>query len=126
VIVDKLSLHAHLLSRPPKLDTVYLAHPFLHEIYRHHGLRRVPISDLEVRFMSLFWTALMKRLGVKLNLSTAYHPQTDGQSERTIGTLEDMIRPYLFYLQTDGANISTNWNLLTILVNTPAQVKPRF
>jgi hypothetical protein len=49
----------------------------------------------------LCFGALMKRLDVKLNLSTAYHPQTDGQSERTIGTLEDMIRPYVCYLQTD-------------------------
>jgi hypothetical protein len=69
------------------------------------------ISDRYVRVTSLFWTALMKRLGVKLNLSTAYHPQTDGQSERT---------------KQIGTNISTNWNLLTIIVNTQAQVKPRF
>jgi hypothetical protein len=51
--------------------------------------------------MFLFWTALMKRLGVKVNLSTAYHPQTDEKSERTIGTLEDMIRQYVCYFQTD-------------------------
>ena len=101
VIVDKLSRQAHFLSLSPKFDAVDLAHLYLHEVYRHHGLPRVLISDRDVRFTSLFWTTLMKRLGVKLNLSTAYHPQTDGQSERTIGTLEDMIRPYVCYLQTD-------------------------
>jgi transposase InsO family protein len=70
-------------------------------VYRHHGLPRILISDRDVRFTSLFWTSLMKRLGVHLNLSTAYHPETDGQTERTIGTFEDMIRPYVRYLQND-------------------------
>jgi hypothetical protein len=101
VIVDKLSRQPHFLSLPPKFDAVYLAHLYLDEIYRHHGLPRVLISQRDFRFTSLFWTALMKCLGVKLNLSTAYHPQTDGQLERTIGTLGDMIRPYVCYLQTD-------------------------
>jgi hypothetical protein len=101
VIVGELSRQAHFLNLHPKFDAVDLAHLYLHEVYRHHGLPRVLISDRDVRFTSLFWTALMKRLGVKLNLSTAYHPQTDGQSERTISTLEDMIRPHVCYLQTD-------------------------
>ena len=59
------------------------------------GLHGVPvsiISDRDPRFISRFWKGLMKELGVKLNLSTAFHPQTDGQSERTIQTLEDMLR----------------------------------
>jgi transposase InsO family protein len=103
VIVDKLSRQAHFLSLPPKFDAVYLAHLYLHEIYRHHGLPRVLISDRDVRFTSQFWTALVKRLGDKLNLSTAHHPQTDGQSGNTIGILEDMILPYVCYLQTDWA-----------------------
>jgi hypothetical protein len=80
VIVDKLSRQAHFLRLPPKFDAVYLAHLYFHEVYRHHRLPIVLISDRYVRFTSLFWTALMKRLGDKLNLSTAYHPQTDGQS----------------------------------------------
>jgi hypothetical protein len=101
VIVDKLSRQAHFLSIPPKFDAVDLAHLFIHEVYRHHGLPRVIISYRDVRFTSLLWTALMKRLGVKLNLSTAYHPQTDCQSDLTIGTLDDMIIPYVCYLQTD-------------------------
>jgi hypothetical protein len=126
VIEDKLSRQAHFLSLPPKFDAVDLAHLYLREVYRHHGLPRVLISDRYVRFTSLFWTALMKRLGVKLNLSTAHYPQTDGQSERTVGTLEDMIRPYFVNSKRIGTNISTNSNLLTIIVNRPAQVKLRF
>jgi GNAT superfamily N-acetyltransferase len=86
VIVDKLSRQAHFLSLPPKFDAVDLADLYLHKVYRRHGLPRVLISDRGVRFTSLFWTALMKHLGVKLNLSTAYHPQTDGQSKRPTGT----------------------------------------
>ena len=50
------------------------------------------ISDLDSRFTSRFWQALQEALGTRLNLSTAYHPQTDGQTERTIQTLEDMLR----------------------------------
>ena len=59
------------------------------------GLHGVPVSIIsyrDPRFTSRFWKGLMKEPGVKLNLSTAFHPQTDGQSERTIQTLEDMLR----------------------------------
>jgi transposase InsO family protein len=101
VVVDKLSRQAHFLALTPNFDAIDLAHLYLHEVYRHHGLPRILISDRDVRFTSLFWTSLMKRLGVRLNLSTAYHPETDGQTERTIGTFEDMIRPYVCYLQND-------------------------
>jgi hypothetical protein len=59
------------------------------------------ISDRDVRFTSLFWRTLTQLLGIKLNLPTAYHPQTDGQSERTIGLFEEMVRPYVCYLQSD-------------------------
>ena len=59
------------------------------------SLHAVPvsiISDRDPRFTSRFWKGLMKELGAELNLSIAFHPQTDGQSERTIQTLEDMLR----------------------------------
>jgi hypothetical protein len=50
------------------------------------------VSDLDSKFVSNFWESLHKALGTKLSLSVAFHPQTDGQSERTIQTLEDMLR----------------------------------
>jgi hypothetical protein len=55
VIVDTLSRQAHFLSFPPKFDAVDLVHLYLYEVYRHHGLPRVLISDIDVRYTSLFW-----------------------------------------------------------------------
>ncbi|GJS35250.1 putative reverse transcriptase domain-containing protein [Tanacetum coccineum] len=57
-----------------------------------HGVPVLIISDRDGRFTSHFWKSLNKALGTRLDMSTAYHPQTDGQSERTIQTLEDMLR----------------------------------
>ncbi|MCO6517297.1 MAG: DDE-type integrase/transposase/recombinase, partial [Snodgrassella sp.] len=62
------------------------------EIVTRHGVPISIISDRDSRFTSHFWKSLQKALGTKLDMSTAYHPQTDGQSERTIQTLEDMLR----------------------------------
>jgi hypothetical protein len=84
VIVDNLSRQTHFQRLPPKFDAVDLAHLYLHECFRQHGIIRVLIYDRDVRLTSLFWTSFMKRLGVKRNFSTAYHPQTYGQSERSI------------------------------------------
>ncbi|GJT49255.1 reverse transcriptase domain-containing protein [Tanacetum coccineum] len=59
---------------------------------RRHGVPVLIISDRDPRFASRFWRSLQKSLGMNLDMSTAYHPETDGQSERTIQTLEDMLR----------------------------------
>ncbi|GKB42284.1 putative reverse transcriptase domain-containing protein [Tanacetum coccineum] len=65
---------------------------YMKEVVTRHGVPVSIISDRDGRFTSLFWQALHKALGTRLYLSTAYHPETDGQSERTIQTLEDMLR----------------------------------
>ncbi|GJY00815.1 putative reverse transcriptase domain-containing protein [Tanacetum coccineum] len=65
---------------------------YLKEIVMRHGVPVSIISDQDGRFTSQFWKSLQKALGTQLDMSTAYHPQTDGQSERTIQTLEDMLR----------------------------------
>src|SRR6187200_2940198 len=69
-----------------------LTRTYLKEIVRLHGVPISIISDRDSRFTSRFWQSLQKSLGTRLDMSTAYHPQMDGQSERTIQTLEDMLR----------------------------------
>ncbi|KAI3755175.1 hypothetical protein L1987_54970 [Smallanthus sonchifolius] len=69
-----------------------LAQLYVNEIVTLHGVPLSIVSDRDSRFTSRFWKSFQKSLGMKLNLSTTYHPQTDGQSEKTIQTLEDMLR----------------------------------
>jgi hypothetical protein len=68
------------------------AQTYLSEIVARHGVPLKIVSDRDSRFTSNFWGSMQKELGTKVALSTAYHPQTDGQTERTIQTLEDMLR----------------------------------
>jgi hypothetical protein len=62
------------------------------EVEEIHGILEFIVSSLVGRFTFRFWKALQEALGTRLNFSTAFHPQTDGQSERTIQTLKDMLR----------------------------------
>ncbi|GKB94785.1 hypothetical protein Tco_0980922 [Tanacetum coccineum] len=92
VIVDRLTKSAHFLPIREKDSMDKLARLYLKEIVVLHGVPISIISDRDSRFTSNFWKSLQKALGTNLDMSTAYHPQTDGQSERTIQTLEDMLR----------------------------------
>ena len=65
---------------------------YVSEIVRLHGVPSSIVSNRDPRFTSRFWESLHKALGTKLRLSSAYHPQTDGQTERTIQSLEDLLR----------------------------------
>ena len=69
-----------------------LAKLYISEIVRLHGVPLSIISDRGTQFTSKFWKILHAELGTRLDLSTAFHPQTDGQSERTIQVFEDMLR----------------------------------
>ncbi|GJS56136.1 putative reverse transcriptase domain-containing protein [Tanacetum coccineum] len=69
-----------------------LARMYLKEVVTRHGISVSIICDCDPRFASNFWRSLQNTLGTNLDMSTTYHPQTDGQSERTIQTLEDMLR----------------------------------
>nr|GFA62191.1 reverse transcriptase domain-containing protein [Tanacetum cinerariifolium] len=68
-----------------------LTRQYLKEVVSRHGVPVSIISDRDGRFTSHFWKSLNKALGTRLDMSTAYHPETDGHSERTIQTLEDML-----------------------------------
>ncbi|GKC98599.1 putative nucleotidyltransferase, ribonuclease H, partial [Tanacetum coccineum] len=87
VVVDRLTKSAHFL--PIRKDYPV---SFQQEIVRLHGTPSAIMSDRDLRFTSCFWKGLQKAWGTRLKFSTAFHPETDGQSERTIQTLEDMLR----------------------------------
>ncbi|GJR97698.1 reverse transcriptase domain-containing protein [Tanacetum coccineum] len=92
VIVDRLTKSAHFLAIREDYSTERLARIYIDEIVARHGVPVSIISDRDGRFTSRCWQTVQKALGTRLDMSTAYHPQTDGQSERTIQTLEDMLR----------------------------------
>ena len=77
----------------------------MREVFRRHGLLKSIISDRGPQFVSKFWKHLFKMLKVTCNLSSGYHPQTDGQAERTNQTLEQYLRCFLSYQQDDWADI---------------------
>nr|GEW13833.1 putative reverse transcriptase domain-containing protein [Tanacetum cinerariifolium] len=92
VIVDPLTKSAHFLPMRDnyKMDT--LARLYLNEIIARHDVSISIISDRDSRFTSRFWQTMQEALGTRLDMSMTYHPQTNGQSERIIQTLEDMLR----------------------------------
>jgi hypothetical protein len=92
VIVDRLTKSAHFLAIKVGLSLERLEKLYVNEIVRLHGVPVTIVSDRDRRFISQFWKKLHMAMGTNLNFSTAFHPQTDGQSESTIQILEDMLR----------------------------------
>ena len=92
VVVDPLTKSAHFLSLKTTYSAEQLAKLYIKEIVRLHGVPISIVSDRDTKFASRFWHGFQTAMGTELNLSTAFHPQIDGQSERTIQTLEDMLR----------------------------------
>jgi hypothetical protein len=94
VVVDRLSKRAHFIPTTKSLTAEGAADLFLNNIFKHHGVPRRIVSDKDVKFTATFWRTLHARLGTSLLFTTTNHPQTDGQSERTIRTLVQYLRSY--------------------------------
>ncbi|GKE61511.1 putative reverse transcriptase domain-containing protein [Tanacetum coccineum] len=92
VIVDRLTKSAHFLPIRENDPLDKLARLYLNRIVARHEIPMSIIYDRDGRLTSNFWKSFQKALGTNISMSTAYHPETDGQSERTIQTLEDMLR----------------------------------
>ncbi|GKA83467.1 putative reverse transcriptase domain-containing protein [Tanacetum coccineum] len=92
VIVDRLTKSAYFLPIHEDFKMDRLARLYLNQIVARHGVPISIISDRDSRFTSRFWQSMQEALGTRLDMSTAYHPQNDGQSERDIQSLEDMLR----------------------------------
>jgi hypothetical protein len=95
VVVDTLTKSAHFIPVCTTYQTPDIVRVFISEIVRLHGVPKKIISDRGSVFTGRFWTSFQEALGTQLNFSTAYHLETDGQTERTNQTLEDMLRMYV-------------------------------
>ncbi|GKE24096.1 putative reverse transcriptase domain-containing protein [Tanacetum coccineum] len=92
VIVDRLTKSAHFIPTRETDSMETLTRVYIKEIVSRHGVPISIILDHDSHYTSRFWQSLQSALGTQLDMSTSYHPKTDGQSERTIQTLKDMLR----------------------------------
>jgi hypothetical protein len=105
VVVDRLSKMAHFIPTTTTVTAEGLAKLFQDHIWRLHGIPRSIVSDRGSLFTSIFWKALSKLLNTDLDLSTAFHPQTDGQTERINAILEQYLRIYSNYQQDNWSGL---------------------
>ena len=95
VLVDSLSKMAHFIPTRKSITALDTVELLADRLIRYHGFPDVLISDRDPRFQSEVWQQLCQRFNIKRALSSAYHPQSDGQAERTNRTLEQMLRTYI-------------------------------
>lgn len=103
VITDHLTKGAHFIACNESMDSAALAKLFVHHFFRLHGFPDKIVSDRGPSFVSAFWRSVLHALRISPAPSTAYHPQTDGQTERSNQTLETYIRHFTSHRQDDWA-----------------------
>nr|GEV20053.1 Ty3/gypsy retrotransposon protein [Tanacetum cinerariifolium] len=108
VVVDRFSKYAHFGSLPTSFNAHKVAELFLEIVIKHHGIPKTIVSDCDPIFVSKFWTQLFQLSGTQLNRSTAYHPQSDGQTEVVNRGLEQ----YLRAMVSDRPQHNSGQNLL--------------
>jgi len=108
VMVDRFSKMAHFIPLKTKEYIKEQALRFVKEIWRHYGRPESIVSDRDTQFTCKFWTSLMQLLQVKLNMSTALHPESDRQTKRVNPTLEKYLSSYCTYQQDDWVSLCNN------------------
>lgn len=125
VFVDRLTKMVHFAPTTVTCTAADTAKLFIHHVVRAHGIPLSIVSDRDSRFTSRFWQATIPFLGTKLHMSTAFHPQSDGQTERVNKVLEDTIRHFVSPRQDDwdeyldGAEFAINNAMHESTKNTP-------
>ena len=105
VIVDRLTKMVHYKPVKVTIDAPGLAEVIIDVVVRHHGLPDSIVTDRGSLFTSKFWSSLCYFLGIKRKLSTAFHPQTDGQTERQNSTIEAYLRAFVNFEQNNWARL---------------------
>jgi hypothetical protein len=100
LVVCRMTSMAHLIETRTTATAKDVAALYIKEVVRLHGIPESIVCDRDAKFTSLFWTELSKLLGQKLLMSSAYHPQTDGSSERAVQTMNQVIRAVVNDYQT--------------------------
>jgi hypothetical protein len=95
IMFDRLSKMVYLIPTTMNVTAKGTASLVYQHVFRLHGVPKSTVSDRDVRFTSHFWQALHEQLGTKLRMSTAYHPQTDGLTERLNRTMQQMLRNHV-------------------------------
>ena len=101
VVVCRLTKMKHFIACRDTCGADEVARLYLNNVWKLHGLPRTVISDRGPQFVGRFWEHLTHRLGIQSLLSTAFHPETDGQTERANSFLEQYLRAQVSYLQDD-------------------------
>jgi hypothetical protein len=107
VVVCRYTKMAHFIPCRTEIDAAKTAQLFIDHVFRLHGTPDEIISDRGPQFASKFWKTFFEQLSTNIKLSTAFHPQTDGQSERTNQTLEQYLRCFIDYQQTNWHKLLT-------------------
>jgi len=101
VLVDRLTKVAHFIGLHENATAKDIVDTFLWEVWKLHGLLTEMVSDKDVKFSGEFWESLCKLLGIKRRMSKVYHPQTDGEMERTNQVLEHYFGTFVNYNESD-------------------------
>ena len=117
VIVDRFSKRPISIPCKKIATSEDVARMFIEHVYRHRGLPTTIVSDRGLQFVSAFWNELCRILGVQLKLSTAYHAQTDGQTEIVNQHIVNRLRPFINRYQD-------NWSELLPLIDFAAAALP--
>jgi len=106
VVVDRFTKMAHFIPLPKEGKSASdLARTFTREVWHHHGLPLDIVSDRDSRFTSAVWQEFLTLFGIRPRMSTAFHPQTDGQTERLNQTIEAYLRSFISYKQDDRVSL---------------------
>ena len=126
-MVDRLTKYSHFIPCQEAMTAEQLGWLVLDRLVRYHGLPSTFVTDRDKLFTSRYWKTLVTAMGTKHKLSTAYHPQTDGQTERSNQTLEQYLRHYVNYAQDNWVALLPMAQLaLNNVENDTTKISPFF